>query len=408
MVVYLESLISEGSSVMSKPIAIFFVVLTLACRVWGDLTELRVPGTPASGVVSPMVFEVPGHEGAAHYEAKDDDGNSWPVTVLGSRGVLVAPTSKEKRTLALEPAGDEGVRIVEKSNPNRLEVRIRGELFTTFHYGEELAKPYLWPVNAAGGVGITRDWPIGNAVKTKDHPHHVSFYTGYGDVNDADFWEYSDRKGYQRATQVTFRGGAAYGRIVVFLTWSKEDGTPVLIEHRVYTFYNTPDDSRLFDLQSRLMARHGDVKFDDTKEGGMAAVRVHDGLREKGGTGVVTTSEGAVAARAAWGKPAEWCDYSGSLEGIGNVGITIMDHPSSFRFPSHWHVRDYGLMGANAFGYSHFYRATDPDRNGDFLLKDRNYVQFRYRIYVHAGDVEEAQVSKQYEHFKSPLVADLR
>lgn len=388
---------------------ILATALWMSCvHVWGELTELSIPGTLASGVVSPTMFEVPGHEGLVHYEAKDDDGNTWPVTVVGERGVLVAPTSSVKRSFALERSGDEGVCITEMNDPKRLEVRVRGELFTAFHFGEELVKPYLWPLNAAGGVGVTRDWPMGDAVTTKDHPHHVSFYTGYGDINDADFWEYTERKGYERVTDVRFRGGAAYGVIEADLTWSNKDGTPVLDEHRVYTFYNTPEDSRLFDLHSTLIARHGNAKFDDTKEGGMAAVRVHDDLRERGGTGVVTTSEGAVGAGAAWGKPAAWCDYSGSLEGIGNVGITIMDHPASFRFPTHWHVRDYGLMGANAFGYSYFYRATDPDRNGYYLLEEGESISFQYRVYVHSGDVEEAQVPKQFEQFKATHVGEVR
>ena len=87
-------------------------------------------------------------------------------------------------------------------------------------------------------------------------------------------------------------------------------------------------------------------------------------------------------------------------EGFGKVGVTIMDHPSSFRYPTHWHVRDYGLVGANAFGYSYFY-GNDSGKNGDHLLKQGESLTFNYRIYIHTGDVKEANVAEQYDLFKN-------
>jgi len=31
------------------------------------------------------------------------------------------------------------------------------------------------------------------------------------------------------------------------------------------------------------------------------------------------------------------------------LGICFMNHPASYRFPTDWHVRNYGLFAANAF-----------------------------------------------------------
>ena len=78
-----------------------------------------------------------------------------------------------------------------------------------------------------------------------------------------------------------------------------------------------------------------------------------------------------------------------------------MDHPSSFRYPTHWHVRDYGLMGANAFGYSYFY-GQDSGKNGDHVLKAGESLTFNYRIYVHAGDVNDANVKGHYAQYTNP------
>lgn len=388
-----------------KPfLSIIVIALSIIGTATAELTTITVPASDSPKVVVPIYFQVSDHSGVENFSAVDADGNKWPVTIREGKGIIVAPTSSDEVTYTLKKARPALV-IKKDKKDNRIEVSHGKELFTAFHYQDERIKPYLWPLNVDGETGISRDWPIGEKNKTTDHPHHESFYTAYGDINDTDFWAFSENKGIEKVNDVEFTSDAAYGTITATLTWVKLDGTPVVDEHRTYTFYDTPSEYRIFDLTTTLIAAHGDAKIDDTKEGGMATVRMHDDLREKGGSGTITNSEGGVGSRETWGKPAAWCDYSGSLEGVGNLGITIMDHPTSFRFPSHWHVRDYGLMGANSFGYSHFYEKSDPTKNGDLLLKSGDSITFNYRIYLHKGDVNEAQVAAQYANFKTPQVA---
>jgi hypothetical protein len=155
---------------------------------------------------------------------------------------------------------------------------------------------------------------------------------------------------------------------------------------------------RLFDVDVRFTASYGPVKIGDTKEGGIVSLRIADALRERGGTGTITNSEGLVGGQT-WGKPAAWCDYSGTIEGAGTRGVTVFDHPTSFRHPTHWHVRDYGLMGANPFGYSHFYNGA---KSGDHTVEADGTLSFSYRIYVHSGDVNAADVAGHYEDFANP------
>ncbi len=240
---------------------------------------------------------------------------------------------------------------------------------------------------------------MGERDRTRDHPHHTSFWTAYGDVNGTDCWLETADSGYQHAENVTWGSGGAYGWIRAENVWQDKDHNPVVAEEREYRFYASPPDARIFDVLVRFTARYGDVKFGDTKEGGLVSVRMHDGLRERGGSGTITTSAGAVGEGDAWGKPAAWCDYSGVLEGAGSVGLAILDHPANFRHPTSWHVRGYGLMGANCFGYSHF---TQGKENGDYLLKSGETLAFTYRIYVHSGDVKESAVAERYLEFASP------
>lgn len=393
---------------MKKPIFLLFSALLMTTSSFAQLSTLTVPGSSSPQIVSPIKFTLPGHSGTQHFSAVDPNGKKWPVTIRDGHGVLVAPSTTNETTYTIKKAEKYNLRIKKDKKSNRLDIFLGKELFTSFHYQDERVKPYLWPLNADGEVGVSRDWPIGERNKTKDHPHHESFYTAYGDINDTDFWAFSSNKGFQKTTAGDRITGAAYSTIYSELTWHKEDGTPVVDEQRTYTFYNTPSEYRIFDLKTTLIAAHGDAKFDDTKEGGMATVRMNDDLREVGGSGTITNSEGGVGAGETWGKPAAWCDYSGSLDGVGNLGITIMDHPTSFRYPTHWHVRDYGLMGANAFGYSYFYEKTDSTKNGDLLLKKGESITFNYRIYIHKGDVNEANVAAQYANFSKPLVASAR
>ncbi|HEY3284360.1 MAG TPA: DUF6807 family protein, partial [Armatimonadota bacterium] len=73
----------------------------------------------------------------------------------------------------------------------------------------------------------------------------------------------------------------------------------------------------------------------------------------------------------------------------------IMDHPDSFRHPTPWHVRDYGLFAANPFGL-HDFDAAKPEHAGDFVLEKGKSVLFRYRLYPHKGDESESHVAEVY------------
>ena len=44
---------------------------------------------------------------------------------------------------------------------DKIEIEIGGKPYSTFYMkGEEVTKPYLWPVRAATGTYVTRAWPM--------------------------------------------------------------------------------------------------------------------------------------------------------------------------------------------------------------------------------------------------------
>src|ERR1035438_8735360 len=59
---------------------------------------------------------------------------------------------------------------------DKIEISIDGKPYSTFYMtGDDVTKPYLWPVRAASGTSVTRSWPMENIAEEekekKDHPH---------------------------------------------------------------------------------------------------------------------------------------------------------------------------------------------------------------------------------------------
>jgi hypothetical protein len=148
-----------------------------------------------------------------------------------------------------------------------------------------------------------------------------------------------------------------------------------------------------------------DVKFSNTKEGGILALRLAVTMDEKGVKtpkplhGRMTNSEGGVGAKECWGKAAEWCDYVGPLDGQ-TVGVAVFDNPSNFRHPTRWHIRDYGLYTANPFGLADF--VGDKSKDGSHLFKKGESVEFKYRVVIHKADTKAAHIAKQWSLYGSP------
>ena len=125
------------------------------------------------------------------------------------------------------------------------------------------------------------------------------------------------------------------------------------------------------------------------------AVRVAKSMQLLRGKGHITMSTG-VKDGETWGKRADWCDYSGPVDGK-LVGIAIFDHPKNPRHPTWWHVRDYGLFAANPFGVHDFEKKTKGE--GDLTIPPGKSVIFRYRFVLHKGDANHAPLQTLYEDF---------
>lgn len=277
---------------------------------------------------------------------------------------------------------------------DRVEVRSGQSLVTSYVHAPSWSKPFLYPVIGPGGHMVTAQEP-------EDHPHHRSIWVAHGNVNGADCW--SEQQGHGRVIHQEFLrldAGEAYAELAAKNLWTARDAKPVLGELRGIRIWNPRSDTVMIDLSVGLTAAHGPVLFEDTKEAGLASIRVASSMEVEEG-GRLENSAGGVNEAEVWGRRSLWCDYSGKVEGE-HLGVAIFDHPSNPRHPTYWHARDYGLMTANCFGISAF--TKDPSLSGKLLLAEGESLTFNYRVYVHKGDARQGMVQSAYERYaQSPL-----
>ena len=281
-------------------------------------------------------------------------------------------------------------------------VYIDGAPFTTYKH-KGLNNPCFYPVIGPDGIAMTRKFPLeaAGAGEEVDHPHHTSLWYAHGDVNGLDFWQGGGRnpeKGGKvvHDSVVKMNDGKDQAVLVTRSKWlTKVGGKEVCQDERRMAFGKLGE-SRYLDFQITLKATHGDVVFGDTKEGTMA-IRTHPNLNLQGrvANGKAVNSAGD-HDKDLWGKAATWVDYWGHVNGKA-VGLAIFDHPTNPRHPTTWHARDYGLIAANPFGYSSFFK--DQGRKGDLTIKDGSPVTFRYRFLFHPGGHDADKTKSAWETF---------
>ena len=280
-----------------------------------------------------------------------------------------------------------------KQTDTGYEVRIGTKLFAG--YVTDLGgAPIIYPIVGPTEKNMTRDYPMEKGYEgvKADHPHHRSLWFAHGDVNNLDFWGAKNKIVHKRFVKAECDGKTAL--LVTENELIDNDNNVVCREIRTIRFAS-PEDVRIIDFDVTVTAEQEKVAFGDTKEGTFG-IRVPEVLAvETGKGGSFVNAEGKVGERDAWGKRSPWVDYNGTLDGE-KVGIAILNHPSSFRFPTYWHVRNYGLFAANPFGM-HDFESLQDTKAGEFILPKGESFTCRYRVLFHKGDATEAKIAEAYK-----------
>jgi hypothetical protein len=301
------------------------------------------------------------------------------------------------------------VKIVDQDS--KIHIDIGGKPYADFVVkSDEAMKPYLYPLRSATGTIVTRHWPMDKveALEPVDHQHQRGVWFGPDDVNGFDFWnnEFSyktPKRGQVKLDKISsVRSGKKDGSIAASFDWIDPNGTKIVSEFLVMIFHDDPK-LRIIDFNFEFTAVT-DVKFGDGKDC-CFGIRLNPQLQEDkliktkgkpnetipGAPGVITNSLGKTSEKEVWGKPADWADDSGEVDGE-KVGIAIFDNPANSR-RSRWHVRGYGLFAANPFGVKSL---GDPSGDGSVTLKPGEKLTFKYRVVVHPAGTDLAKLYAEY------------
>ncbi|HSH96364.1 MAG TPA: PmoA family protein [Roseimicrobium sp.] len=322
--------------------------------------------------------------------------------LLAANAILPSTTS----------AADKPKGFTVEESASGVTVSYNGELVTKYVVESESNKPFLWPVIGPTGKAVTRAYPMEDIKsEQQDHPHHRGIWFGHEHVNDSDTWhekrtvDETKKKDSEKEAWMARLGPTKHRKfksvkadansatIIAIDDYLDSKGAKIMEDERVVRF-RANGDQRVIDYDITFKATAGDVTFNDVKDAGFN-IRVPSAMAvdsKKGGH--ILTSEG-ITDKEAWGTRAAWCSYYGPLDGEV-VGITMLNHPSSFRHPTPWHVRTYGLLTANPFG-THSLNPKAED--GTFVLKKGASMALRHRIILHKGDPKAADIAGQFEKY---------
>jgi Family of unknown function (DUF6807) len=321
---------------------------------------------------------------------------AWALCLIAAAaGIAHLQSANSRQAVELRRSGE------------TIEIHIGGHLFTTYHFESEVAKPYFQPLRSAQGTVVTRDFPILNTIPPEHahddslEPHQRPMYFGHGNIDGVDFWgeaAFPDHSGDSVFGKAVLRkidamqGGPDQGVLRASFNLVEPGGRVIAEEDQAYTFRGD-DSTRVIDCEFTLIANGGsDLAIGDSKEGTFG-IRLAPELNAP--PGHIVNSQGA-QDRKVWGQRADWVDYYGSVNGEP-VGVAILDSPKSFRHPTYWHARPYGLAAANPFGIREF--TDDPKQDGSWTVPQKQSLTFRYRVIIHHGDASAAGVAAAYQQY---------
>ena len=296
--------------------------------------------------------------------------------------------------------------IVELTATGGAIVKVDGKLFAEYVV-DQANKPYLWPIVGPTGKEMTRSYPMKDVPGEKqDHPHHRGLNFGHESIAGYDTWaelatfgknpktsERVQHLGAIKHKSFSKIDGGATAVLTALSDYVDAAGKVTSTEERTLTF-RVEGDTRIIDVDIDLIASEGDIVVDDKKDAGLSIRVPHSMSVDAKEGGQIINANGDKDADA-WGKRATWCDFHGPVEGE-HLGIAMLNHPASFRHPTPWHARTYGLFTANAFGLSSLKVQAE---SGEMTLKQDERIKLRHGFIFHKGDEKAGKIAEAFEKY---------
>lgn len=238
-----------------------------------------------------------------------------------------------------------------------------------WHGGLNAPRPFFYPLVGPSGTPLTR---IGHP-GAPNHDHHRSIWFGHAKVLGIDFWSENTKARIRQQSWLCYGDGDAGAHMAVRLGWyDGHEPKELLTQELVVEVRPAEKGETLVELQATFTPTAETLELQQTNFG-LLAVRVAKNLSAYFGGGEIRDSRGRVGEPAIFGQPAEWCDYSGPVPGGETEGITYFDHPGNPGFPTRWHVREDGWMGASLCF------------SGPVTMSKTSPLCVRYLLHAHRG-----------------------
>lgn len=286
----------------------------------------------------------------------------------------------------------------DESEDGEIAVKINGSPVAVYTFKDsEISRPYFAHLRVPGAPQVTRNHP---PIEGKDRSDHGTFHPGlwmsFGDISGNDYWRLAAR--VEHLGHDVAQGENSFTVRNRYL--DQQDPTETVCEENCTFSVMVRPTGYLLLWDSTFSSDH-EFYFGDQEEMGIG-FRVATPIRVESesvgsvpaGNGKMIDSEGRINGDQIWGNAADWCDYSGTLDGQ-RVGIALFCHPKNFR-PSWFHARDYGLLEANPFGREAFGKG-DKSR---VPVQPGEEFRLRYGVLVHASPQDVSlNIAEEYANY---------
>jgi hypothetical protein len=229
-----------------------------------------------------------------------------------------------------------------------------------------------------------------------DHDHHQSIWFAHAKVLGIDFWSNNGLATIRQQQWLAFHDGETEAIMAVRLGWYDGHDPQELLQQDLIAVVRPGDRGETFlEVHSTLRPLADTLEFGQTNFG-FLAVRVAKAISEYFGGGRLSNSEGAQGEPAIFGRPARWVDYSGTVGAVRDglrqpveEGITFFDHQQNPRYPTHWHVREDGWMGAALC------------LNEPIATTRKQPLVLRYLLHAHGGPLDRSRADQIAARFNS-------